>query len=39
MEKINVVLLFEEKIDVSSSIELAEKILKSQGINIEFSQY
>jgi predicted Zn-dependent protease len=39
MEKINVVLLLEEKINLSSSIELAEKILKAQGINIEFYHY
>jgi hypothetical protein len=39
MERINVVLLLEEKIDVSSSIQLVEKILKAQGISIEFYNY
>jgi CHASE2 domain-containing sensor protein len=39
MERINVVLLLEEKIDVSSSIQLVEKMLEAQGISIEFYNY
>jgi hypothetical protein len=34
MERINFVLLWEEKMDVSSSIEIVEKILEAQGISI-----
>jgi len=39
MDRINVVLLLEEKMDLSSSIELVRKILKAQGISIEFYNY